>query len=311
MPESLGNIPTAPPRPVAYDVGEQRIADRTEQLAQVVNRLLATNWQLEREIRERGAAELMLLEKMEELQRALDREKELGGLKTRFITLASHEFRTPLSTILSSASLAGRYAEADNAEKRDQHLDKIRAAVAHLTGILHDFTTATQLEENKVRLRPENFDFASLVGEVIEKVKNLERPGLDIQFESEPTEIQVFTDKTLLHEVVQNLLTNAARFSKTAVKCCARKEADGTVKFEVRDNGIGIPEAEQRHIFERFFRASNADNQQGVGLGLHLSRRYLELIGGDISFESSEGNGTVFRIRFPMYDHSATHNGSH
>lgn len=311
MPESLGNISPAPPRPVAYDVGEQRVADRTEQLAQVVNRLLATNRQLEREIRERGAAELMLLEKMEELQRALDREKELGGLKTRFITLASHEFRTPLSTILSSASLAGRYAEADNAEKRDQHLDKIRAAVVHLTGILHDFTTATQLEENKVRLRPEAFDFSGLVGEVIEKVKNLERPGLDIHFESEPIEIQVFADKTLLHEVVQNLLTNAARFSKTIVQCCARKEADGTVKFEVRDNGIGIPEAEQRHIFERFFRASNADNQQGVGLGLHLSRRYLELIGGDISFESSEGNGTVFRIRFPMHDHSATHNGSH
>lgn len=286
-----------------YDVAQRQLAARTEQLSHVVQRLLAANHALEDELRRRTDNELQLRQKLETLQRALDSEKMPADLRAQFITLASHEFRTPFSTILSSATLARQYAEAGDAEKRDRHLSKIRSSVLHLTEILHDFLSASQLDENKAQPRPTHFDLCGLATEVIEAVKLAERADLEIIWQSRPPRLDVFSDRNFLEEILQNLLTNAARFSKREVifRLFLEEKIEGeNVVVEVEDFGKGIPAAGQRHIFERFFRASNVGDLPGVGLGLHISRRYAELLGGALSFVSSENLGTTFRLRFPV-----------
>lgn len=243
--------------------------------------------------------EANLTKKVAGLQKQIKEEQELGDLKTRFITLASHEFRTPLSTIMSSAGLAGQYAETGNIEKTSQHLEKIRVSAMRMTDILHDFLQVNRIEEGRVKLVLEKFDLVSLVEESIERVKQLERPNLVIDFETDRPVILVQSDREILLAVAQTLLVNAARFSKKAVRCRAG-EIGNRAFFEVRDEGVGIPETEQEHIFERFFRASNVSNVMGIGLGLHISQQYLHLLDGEIKFESKEGKGTTFSMNFPI-----------
>ena len=235
------------------------------------------------------------------VREALERERELNELKSRFVSMASHEFRTPLSTIMSSVDLIGRYAEGPQAEKVDKHVARIRAKVRELTGILNDFLSLDKLEQGLVACNPAPFDVLDLCIGLIEEMRTMAKPGQAIHFDHAGEAREANTDRQMLSNVVSNLLSNAIKYSpedrpihlRTAV-------ADGTLRIEVEDQGIGIPEKDQQHLFERFFRAGNTVSILGTGLGLNIVRKYLDMMGGSIRFVSGENAGTTFFVELPL-----------
>ncbi|MCU0347752.1 MAG: PAS domain-containing sensor histidine kinase [Saprospiraceae bacterium] len=281
---------------------EMKVAMRTEELSEAVNRLLSVNQQLIQEAEERRAAEEALRKSEEELIKALVKEKQLNELKSRFVSMASHEFRTPLSTVLSSADLAEAYTGgAEHQEKRSKHLQRIKNAVGTLTGILNDFLSLSKLEEEKVHAQAVAFKLSDFCEEVADEIHGLLKPGQTLIQVHEHCDEEVFLDKKILKNIIYNLVSNASKYSDAGKPIhCRIKVLDGSLYLDVEDQGIGIPEEDQPHLFERFFRAHNVENIQGTGLGLNIVRRYLSLMGGHISFKSTPGKGTVFSINIPL-----------
>ena len=272
---------------------ERRVQNRTEQLAELVQNLEKTNNELEREIKERKRAE-------KEALVALEKEKELNEMKSRFVSLASHEFRTPLSTILSSASLISKYVKEEMNEKRLKHIKRIKDNVNDMTGILNDFLSLDKLEAGQVESKSEKVELISFIKESIEDLKTISRVGQIITNSFNVRSHELFIDKSFLKNILNNLISNAIKYSKEGdpieVSVVTSKS---NVTIEVKDYGIGIPEEDQVHLFKRFFRAHNSIHIQGTGLGLNLVKRYVDLLGGSISFESEVGVGSSFRIKLP------------
>jgi two-component system sensor kinase FixL len=281
---------------------EARITERTEQLARVVNTLMETNKALRNEISERKNIELALLKSKEETQEALESEKNLSELKSRFITTASHEFRTPLSTILSSAKLIGRYADESGQESRMKHIKRIETAVKNLNNILYDLLTWNKFEENKILFRPVNFDLTELIKEVIEEVQIDSKIGQDIYYEHEGESKEIVSDPVFIKNILINLLSNAIKYSNEAQSVFVFSKIDASnIYLEVKDYGIGIPAEEQQFLFDRFFRANNVESIQGTGLGLNIVKKYVSSMNGEISFQSEQNKGSSFFIRIPRY----------
>jgi signal transduction histidine kinase len=265
---------------------EKKVQSRTEDLNSTINAL-------EKEIYVRKRAE-------EEAQKALERERELNELKSKFVSIASHEFRTPLSTVLSSASLIDQYNERDEKEKVTKHVQRIKSSVNHLTSILNDFLSLGKLEEGKIDVVKESFRLADFLNEVEEEISSTLKPGQVLEISCTEGPIEISSDVRVLRNILFNLISNASKYSeagKTISVSCKRTGSD--VLFIVKDEGIGIPTADQKHMFDRFFRASNAGNVQGTGLGLNIVKRYVELLGGSISFTSEDGQGSIFTVSLP------------
>ncbi len=281
---------------------EQKVKQRTEELVDVVNKLLQSNQQLSYENRERKAAEEALRQQEDELQNSLKKEKELSQLKSRFVTMASHEFRTPLSAILSSADLIELYSNrADAEDKRLRHVARIKASVNNLTNILNDFLSLSKLEEGRVQVQTVSFNFREFCNEVSDELKGLLKPGQTIRHPEDIPDCEVNLDKKILKNILYNLLSNAIKYSNEGTPIdCKIKVDDEIVRIEIRDYGIGIPDEDQQHLFTRFFRAHNAENIQGTGLGLNIVRRYLDLLDGEIDFVSELGKGTTFTVKVPI-----------
>jgi len=236
----------------------------------------------------------------EEAQEALEREKELNVLKSRFISTASHEFRTPLTSILSSATLIGKYDKTESQGKRLKHVDRIQRSVRNLNNILNDFLSISKLEEGKVKHHPLSFNLKEAIEESIEELEAMTKTNQKIVYQHFTTDHQVFLDKKLLHNVLINLLSNAIKYSNEGQQIDIRSAVSKEdIMIEVQDYGIGIPHKAQVHLFERFFRADNVVNIQGTGLGLNIIKRYLQLMGGSVTFDSELNKGTTFRIEFP------------
>jgi PAS domain S-box-containing protein len=235
----------------------------------------------------------------EEVRNALKKERQLNELKSRFVSMASHEFRTPLSTILSSVSLISRYTESEQQHKREKHIERVKSSVRNLTGILEEFLSLTRLEEGKIEVRADSFDAEAFFLEVIDEMQGLLKPGQRIHLRVEgPSE--VYLDKHLMRNILNNLLSNAIKYSQEGDSIEVTLGGDeAMLKFSIIDYGIGIPEEEQVHLFERFYRAQNATNIQGTGLGLNIVRKYVSLLNGQVSFESSLSVGTTFTITCP------------
>lgn len=280
---------------------ENLVEERTESLTKVVNKLLATNRQLEHEVKERKAAEAELRQKEMEIREALEKEKELGVLKSRFVSMASHEFRTPLTTVLSSASLLGRYLERGDTTKGGKHVDRIKSAVNNLTGILNDFLSLSKLEEGGVSVQKEWFGWDDFCRHMLPELDGVLKAGQRIEHKTLETNMQVFLDPRLVKNIMLNLLSNACKYSPEdgTIWCSNRLEGEYLIT-EIRDEGIGIPEEDQQYLFTRFFRASNAVNIKGTGLGLNIVSRYVRLLGGDIHFESRLNEGSTFTIVLPI-----------
>ena len=233
----------------------------------------------------------------EEIRKALQKEKELNELKSRFVTMASHEFKTPLSTILSSSSLIAKYIDESGQAKREKHVDRIKSNVNQLNRLLNDFLTIGKLEEGKTINVPAIFDIVKLGKAVTEEMQLQAKDEQKVIFNIEGNVREVFLDEQLIKNVLNNLLSNAIKYSPNGkdvyLSFIFKKES---VILEVKDQGIGIPENEQIHLFERFFRAKNTTNIQGTGLGLNIVKKYVEFVGGTIDFESKLNVGTTIWV---------------
>lgn len=234
-------------------------------------------------------------------EQLLIQERELHALKSNFVTLASHEFRTPMGTILSSASLIGRYNGPDDADKRERHVQRIKSAVHSLTGLLADFLSLGQLDQETLYGQPHPLEVVTFCQEVIDDMQAVIKPGQQVVYRHLADQSSVLVDGQMLKNILINLLVNASKYSSEG------KEIELTTDVEdqhllvtVKDQGIGIPDADKDKLFINFFRARNAIHIQGTGLGLYIVKWYVDLLGGMITFTSELNSGTVFTIRLPL-----------
>ena len=238
-------------------------------------------------------------EKIIAQQVEMEKGKEINDLKSRFVSMASHEFRTPLSTILSSISLLSKYTSTEDQSKRDKHIDRIKSSVKTLTDILNEFLSLGRIEEGKVEMNPEIFELDEFIHTVNNEMSVLLKPGQQFIFNHKGN-TQTYTDTNLLKHIMINLLSNAIKFSPENASITIDTEVTTThTKIAITDKGIGIPAADQVHLFERFFRATNVTNIQGTGLGLHIVGRYVELLNGTINYNSEFENGSRFILNLP------------
>lgn len=255
------------------------------------------------------------LEKEVELQKQsktdilnkLEKEQELNDMKTRFISIASHEFRTPLAGILSSIDLIERYLAAEgnawnnfiHKDKVETHFSKVKKSVKNLTSTLNQFLSLSKLEEGKLEYNPERFNLEQLIAEQVEEFQLLKKPGQLLTYIHLSDDDEACLDSNMVRHVVNNLVSNAIKYTpenkkiELITKVCSQK-----IEIIIKDEGYGIPKAEQKNLFRRFFRAKNVINLQGTGLGLNIVKKYVDLMNGDIDFESEEDIGTTFHITF-------------
>ena len=242
-----------------------------------------------------------LHEAKEEVSLSLEKEKELGQLKSRFVSMASHEFRTPLSAVQLSASLIEKYAEPfENANIR-KHVAKIKNAVSNLTTILNDFLSLEKLEAGKVEPAFSSFDLVKLGEDVTEEMQMVAKQNQNIIYQHTGVNSMVNLDQNLLKNCIFNLIGNAIKYSgeNTFIEFNTEINAHNCI-ITIQDNGIGIPENDQKHLFEAFFRAHNIGNIPGTGLGLNIVARYTMLMNGKIDFKSNVNQGTLFTLFFPI-----------
>ena len=299
---------------VATDVTEQvrarqQIQQLNAELATGVERLRASNAKLEQKVTDRTNALLITLNQLErrsrDLAQALTAEQELGELKSRFVSMASHEFRTPLTVVLTSAELIADYATTAQQGQRLRHVQRIRGAVTNLNNILEEFLSVGCIEEGKVETHPANLDLANLVAETTADVQALLKTGQRIDWQVQCPN-PMWLDASLLRKVLVNLLSNALKYSdEGAVVTVGATCNDHQLILVVQDPGVGISEEDQAHLFERFFRARSVSIIQGTGLGLYIIARYLELMGGTIALHSVLAQGTTVTLTLPYENHSA------
>lgn len=233
-----------------------------------------------------------------ELRTALEKEKELNELKSRFVSMASHEFRTPLSAVLSSAYLLSRYTSAEEQTQRDKHIQRIVSSVSSLTEILNDFLSVGKIEEGDIQAHCTDYDIQKQMAEVMHDTQHLLKKSQQIVY-SHSGDNMVNSDPSMIRHIVINLLSNAIKFSPDDMQIELKTENnDEQFVLSVKDRGLGIPKDDQAKLFKRFFRSSNVTNIQGTGLGLHIVNKYSELLNGTIECISEEGKGTQFIITF-------------
>ncbi|MBC8156446.1 MAG: HAMP domain-containing histidine kinase, partial [Bacteroidetes bacterium] len=261
---------------------EQKVADRTHALMNTLGQLEHSK---------------------DELARALVAEQKLGELKSRFVSMASHEFRTPLTVLQTSATLIEKYAGGDQQGKRKKHLDHIRASVKHLNDILEEFLLVGKVEEGKVEAHPAEVDVARLVSETVADLQGTLKPDQVVKAYLSCL-APAWLDPSLLRKILVNLLSNAVKYSGAGSTITVRGTcAEGQLTLSVQDQGVGIPKEDQEHLFERFFRAKNVTYIAGTGLGLHIVGRYVELMGGQVSLQSGLNQGTTVTLTLPYENH--------
>ena len=283
---------------------EQNMINQQKELERITSEIRTLNTELEAKVEERTLILREALQRLEESQQelseALLKEKQLNEIKSRFVSMASHEFRTPLSTVLSSASLIGKYTRTEEQDKRTRHIDKIKASVNQLNDTLEDFLSLGKLEEGKVQSHTSDFDLNEFMADVIDEMKGLLKKGqhIDLSYKGNS---QICSDKKILKNIIVNLITNAIKFSEEngAIEVITDVN-DSVATISVRDQGIGIAKEDLEHLFSSFFRGANAINIQGTGLGLHIVKRFIDLMSGKVEIESRLGSGTIVTITIPV-----------
>jgi PAS domain S-box-containing protein len=283
---------------------EKSMILQQKQLEKVTDEMRRLNAELEAKVEERTVILKEALQRLEqsqqELSEALDKERQLNEIKSRFVSMASHEFRTPLSTVLSSASLISKYTTTEEQDKRNRHIEKIKASVKHLNDLLEDFLSLGKLDEGKVGALFHKFNLHELVQDTIDEMKGLVKKQQHIEYNHLGNEM-VESDKKLIKNILINLVSNALKFSdEGTIIHVVSNVKDSEAVISVKDEGIGIANEDQHHLFSSFFRGKNALNIQGTGLGLHIVKRYLDLLGGDVQLRSELGKGTTITFTIPV-----------
>jgi len=237
----------------------------------------------------------------QEMHRLLERERELGKLKADFLHMVTHEYRTPLGIIVSAADILERYRDRLSPEDWSERLRDIRSGALRLAGLMEEVLFLGKAEAGTVPLELHAVDFAALVREVAREVIATFGSEREIEIAVHDVPAGAQADAKLLHHILGNLISNALKYSKLDQPVSVRVDLDdGRVRLVVRDEGIGIPEADQPRIFEMFRRASNVGTISGTGLGLVVVKRCVELHGGSIELRSAPGRGTEVTVRIPL-----------
>ena len=266
---------------------EELIKERTIELEKV-NLLLQ-----EEIIKQRESEEIV--------KSSLLKEKELSELKSKFISITSHEFRTPLTTIISSAQLLGKYGRSWDEERFIKHTERIQKSVQYLTNLLNDVLTISRTDSGKIKFEPRLVNLKNLCFGILEDISLQLTDKHKLNYEYLLPEEEHLIDEKLLTFILSNLLSNAIKYSIDGgvINFIITREGKDLV-FTIRDNGIGIPESDQSHLFEPFNRGQNVGTISGTGLGMSIVKRSVDIHGGSISFDSKENNGTRFFVRIPI-----------
>ncbi|GAA4275437.1 PAS domain-containing sensor histidine kinase [Aquimarina mytili] len=266
---------------------EHKVEERTEELHRTIQ-------ELKEEVKLRKEAEAKAKE-------SLKKERDLNELKTKFLSMVSHEFKTPLGGILTSATLIGKYTKEEQQEKRDKHLNTIKNKVKYLDNILTDFLSVERLETGKVSYKFSQFPLSKVINEVVYNANMLLKDGQRINYPNDIDEYTIEFDEKILELILSNLINNAIKYSSenTIIDLQVNFEKDVLI-FKVIDQGRGIPKKEQEFIFKRYFRAENALLDQGTGIGLNIVKNHLENLGGTITFTSHENQGSIFIVKIPI-----------
>jgi len=264
--------------------------DITERKA-TENALKTMNDELEKKVAERTS----------DLYDALKKEQELHQLKSRFITMVSHEFRTPLTAIGSSSELLESFGDQMSPEQRQKRYDKIRAAIQHMTCMLEDVLNTGRLEANSIQFNPEPLNLDQFALDLLQSERQLDLQKQRIDFHTNGSSRRYWLDKWLLEVIIRNLLSNAIKYTPAdkAIRFTITY-TDEDIRLMVADEGPGIPEADQAHIFDPFYRAKPVENIPGTGLGLFMVHRAVQLHGGTIHLESNITQGTVITVHIPI-----------
>lgn len=285
------------------EIENDMLKQKTE-LEKITDKIRQLNASLELKVEERTLILKEALQKLErsqeELSEALDKERQLNEIKSRFVSMASHEFRTPLSTVLSSASLLSKYRAEEDQLKRDKHIQRIKNSVNHLNDILEDFLSLGKLNEGKVEKNTEEIDLKLVLSEIIEEMKGILKKNQRLEISCDG-DCFAFTDRKLFKNILINLIGNAIKFSDEGkLISLSGKIAGKNAVISVVDQGIGISEEDQQHLFSSFFRGANASNIHGTGMGLHIVKRYLDLLKGKIQIKSQLNKGTTVTFAIPI-----------
>lgn len=282
---------------------ENNILLQKVELEKVTGKIRQLNADLEIKVEERTLILKEALQKLEqsqqELSEALDKERELNEIKSRFVSMASHEFRTPLTTVLSSASLLSKYTSTEDQDKRDKHIRRIKSSVNNLNDILEDFLSLGKLNEGKLIISSEQTDLKELLKDTLDEMKAILKKDQRIELDCIGDCIAQ-TDNKLLKNILLNLISNAIKFSGEGKIITIKAEVKNeNTMVSVIDQGIGISDKDKEHLFSSFFRAANATNIQGTGLGLHIVKRYIDVLGGEVTIQSELNKGTTVNFTIP------------
>ncbi len=272
---------------------EDEVKYRTKELTKAVSQLKLSNKNLRKEIQNKISAE-------NKVKKAFQKEKELNLLQAKFLSLVSHEFKTPLSGILTSISLIDKYNKIDLNENIDNHVLTIKKLVYQLNSVLDDFLYLEKTETKKVKYEITKFLFCDFLTNIIVNLKTVLKKGQKIEFVPNKEKTIVFQDKKIVDIILRNILYNAIKYSPDHSVIKIKVSANKYIKVKISDSGIGIPLKDQKHIFERFFRAKNALHYQGTGIGLNIVKYHVEELGGSINFTSKENIGSTFVIKLPI-----------
>lgn len=235
-----------------------------------------------------------------QLKIALEQEKNLNELKTKFLSMVSHEFKTPLSSILTSTILLSKYPLEEQQDKREKHIQTITDKVYYLNNILDDFLSIEKLETGKVNYKFTTFRLSKLIDEVVYNANMLLKEGQQIKYPEKIEDISLVQDEKAIELALSNLVHNAIKYSsENTVVHLNIKQDESKTTFEIIDSGIGIPEKDQKNIFHRYFRAENVLITQGTGIGLNIAKSHIENLGGTITFKSKEKIGSTFILTIP------------
>ena len=272
---------------------ENKIIQKTAELNNTINQLKKVNFKYKKEINKR-------IEIENKMKTALENEKVLNNLKTKFLSMVSHEFKTPLSGILTSTILLEKYQLTSQQSKREKHLKTITNKVYYLDNILNDFLSIERIDSSNINYKLTTFNLSKVINEVVYNANMLLKTGQKINIPQDSDDYMIYQDEKILEIILSNLIHNAIKYSPENSNIDVEIEQDAeNIQFKIIDKGIGIPHNDQQFIFNRYFRAENVLNTQGTGIGLNIVKSHVENLGGSISFNSTENSGSTFIVKLP------------